>query len=86
MQPVAGSWEQWKSQLAEAVQLGKAMNMSTEQMAERAEQVGDFLANKIDPQNPEQKVLKELWESADENEQRTIASVLIKLVSGSQVH
>ena len=86
MQPVAGSWEGWKAQLAEAVQLGKSMNMSAEQMAARAEQVGDFLANKIDPQSPEQKVLKELWETADDNEQRTIASVLIKLVSGSQVH
>ena len=48
--------------------------------------MGDFLASKIDPRSPEQKVLKELWESADENEQRTIASVLIKLVSDSQVH
>ena len=66
MQPVAGSWEGWKAQLAEAVQLGKSMDMSTEQMAERAEQVGDFLASKIDPQNPEQNVIKELWESADD--------------------
>jgi Protein of unknown function (DUF3243). len=86
MQPVAGSWEEWKSQLAEAVQLGKAMHMSPEQIAERAEQVGDFLAKRIDPQNPEQRVLKELWEAADDEEQRTIASVLIKLVSGSKVH
>lgn len=86
MQPVAGTWEGWKSQLAEAVQLGQSMNLSIEQMAERAEQVGDFLAQKIDPRSPEQKVLKELWESADENEQKTIAGVLIKLVSGTQVH
>lgn len=86
MQPVAGSWEGWKAQLAEAVQLGRSMEMSTEQMAEKAAQVGDFLAQRIDPRSPEQKVLKELWETADEDEQRTIANVLIKLVSDTQVH
>lgn len=86
MQPVAGTWEGWKAQLAEAVQLGRSMEMSDEQMAERAQQVGNFLAQKIDPRSPEQRVLKELWETADENEQRAIASVLIKLVSDKQVH
>jgi len=86
MQQVAGSWEAWKSQLAQAVQLGRSMNLSQEELAKRAEQVGDFLASKIDPKNPEQKVLKELWEAADDEEQRTIANVLIKLVSGTKVH
>ncbi|MBO2522036.1 MAG: DUF3243 domain-containing protein [Clostridia bacterium] len=86
MQQVAGSWEAWKSQLAQAVQLGQSMNLSQEELAKRAEQVGDFLASKIDPKNPEQKVLKELWEAADDEEQRTIANVLIKLVSGTKVH
>lgn len=86
MQPVAGTWEGWKAQLAEAVRLGRSMEMSDEQMAERAQQVGDFLAQKIDPRSPEQKVLKELWDTADENEQRAIASVLIKLVSDGKVH
>jgi len=85
MQQVAGSWEAWKSQLAQAVQLGQSMNLSQEELAKRAEQVGDFLASKIDPKNPEQKVLKELWEAADDEEQRTIANVLIKLVSGTKV-
>lgn len=86
MQQVAGSWDAWKSQLAQAVQLGQSMNLSQEELAKRAEQVGDFLASKIDPKNPEQKVLKELWEAADDEEQRTIANVLIKLVSGTKVH
>jgi len=86
MQPVAGSWEAWKSQLAEAVRLGESMNLSHEELTKRAEQVGDFLAKKIDPRSPEQKVLKELWEAADDEEQRTIAGVLIKLVSRTQVH
>jgi len=86
MQPVAGSWEAWKSQLAQAVRLGESMDLSREELTKRAEQVGDFLAKRIDPQSPEQKVLKELWEAADDEEQRTLAGVLIKLVSGTRVH
>lgn len=83
---VADTWESWKSQLASAVKLGESMNMSQEQLAERAAQVGDFLAKRIDVKNPEQKVLKELWEAADEKEQEVIAGVIVKLVSGKQVH
>lgn len=86
MEVVADTWESWKSQLASAVKLGESMNMSQEQLAERAAQVGDFLAKRIDVKNPEQKVLKELWEAADEKEQEVIAGVIVKLVSGKQVH
>lgn len=83
---VSGSWDEWKQQLAQAVQLGEKMNIAPEQIAERAEQVGDFLANRVDPRNPEQKVLKELWQAADEEEQRTIAGVIINMVAGQQNH
>ena len=86
MQEVSSTWEGWKSQLAEAVSIGKNMNISTEQMAERAKQIGDFLAKRVDPKNPEQKVLRELWQAADEEEQKTLAGVLIKLVSDGRVH
>ncbi len=85
-QQVSGSWEEWKSQLADAVKLGQSMNLSPEQLAQRAEQVGDFLARNVDPKNPEQKVLKELWQAADEKDQQAIARTLIKLVSGTRVH
>lgn len=86
MAEISSSWSEWKSQLQEAVQIGESLNLSPDQMAERAEQIGDFLAQRIDPKNPEQKLLKELWQAADDEEQKTLAGILIKLVSGSQVH
>ncbi len=85
-QQVSSSWEGWKSQLSEAVQIGESMNLSQEQMAAKAEQIGDFLAQRIDPKNPEQKVLFELWQAASDEEQRTLAGILVKLVSGEKVH
>lgn len=86
MEQVSNSWEGWKSQLGEAVQIGESLNLSPEQMANRAEQIGDFLAQRVDPKNPEQKVLLELWQTAGEEEQRTLAGIIIKLVSGTKVH
>lgn len=74
------SWEQWKQTLAQAVQRGQALGMSQEQLTNRAEQIGDILAQRVDPQNPEQRVLQELWNSADEQEQQAIASAIIKMV------
>lgn len=73
------SWENWKQTLAEAVQKGQSMGMSHEQMAGRAEQIGDILAQNVDPQNPEQKVLQELWTNANEQEQQALASAIIKM-------
>lgn len=74
------SWESWKQTLAEAVQRGQSMGMSHDQLASRAEQIGDILAQNVDPQNPEQRVLQELWTSASEEEQQAIASAIIKMV------
>ena len=44
MNPVASSWDGWKSQLASAVKLGQSMQLTKEQITERAAEVGDFLA------------------------------------------
>lgn len=85
MDQVSDSWQGWKEQLARAVQIGERMDMSHEQMAQRAEKIGDFLARQIDPRNPEQKVLQELWQAADQDEQEAIAGAMIKLVSEQSV-
>lgn len=74
------AWDSWKQTLAQAVQRGQSMGMSHEQLANRAEQIGDVLAQNVDPQNPEQRVLQELWSSADEQEQQALASAIIKMV------
>lgn len=56
------------------------MGMSSDELVNRAEQIGDVLAKEVDPKNPEQRVLKELWTSADEEEQKALASTIIKMV------
>lgn len=77
---MAQTWDEWKKTLAKAVKQGTAMGMDRDEMVKRAEQIGDVLAREVDPANPEQRVLKELWTHADENEQKALASAIIKMV------
>ncbi len=74
------TWDEWKKTLAQAVGQGRAMGLSRDELVHRAEQIGDVLANSVDPTSPEQRVLKELWTSADEDEQKALASTIIKMV------
>lgn len=79
-----GNWSEWRQTLAQAVNVGRGMGMSESEMTEKAEAVGDFLANNVDPQNPEQGILKELWEAADQRQQQELAKMLINLVQQDQ--
>lgn len=75
-----GNWSEWRQTLAQAVDVGRDMGLSDAELADKAETIGDFLANNVDPQNPEQGLLKELWEAADERQQQELAKVLINVV------
>ncbi len=74
-------WSEWRQTLAQAIDAGHAMGMSDKDIAQKAEAIGDFLAKNVDPQNPEQRLLKELWEVADENQQQELARLIIDMVS-----
>ncbi len=78
------NWSEWRQTLAQAVDVGRDMGLSDDEIAEKAEAIGDFLANNVDPQNPEQGILKELWESADEHQQQELAKLLINVVQKSK--
>lgn len=74
-------WSEWRQTLAQAIDVGRSMGMSDRDIAQKAEAIGDFLAQNVDPQNPEQRLLKELWEVADERQQQELARLIIEMVS-----
>jgi len=80
MATVLKSFEKWKEFLADRINQAEHAGMSDETISKLAFQIGDFLADKIDPENKEERVLKELWEVGDEQERRTIAKLMIKWV------
>jgi hypothetical protein len=80
---VLTSFDKWKAFLSERVEQAEKAGMSDETISKLAFQIGEYLSDKIDPENQQQRVLKELWDLGDENERKTIARLMMKWVKQS---
>jgi len=78
---VLDSFDQWKQFLAQRVEQAQKMGISRDAIANVAYYIGDYLANEVDPKNREERLLKELWEAGTEEEQKTLANLMVKMVS-----
>ncbi|MFE5319534.1 DUF3243 domain-containing protein [Paenibacillus sp. NPDC056579] len=74
-------FDRWKEFLGERVNQAEKSGMSEETISKLAFQIGEFLSDKVDPENNEERVLKDLWDVADEQERKTMAKLMVKLVS-----
>ncbi|MBO8168953.1 MAG: DUF3243 domain-containing protein [Thermoanaerobacteraceae bacterium] len=79
----ASSWEKWKKSLGNMVSQAEKIGVSQNMLEEFAVEFGDFLDANISPDIPENKAMKELWEVANEEEQKTLARLMIKLSRNS---
>jgi hypothetical protein len=77
---VLDSFDQWKGFLAQRVNQAHSMGMNNNAISNVAYQLGDYLAAEVDPQNREERLLQELWKVADDQEQQTMANLMVKLV------
>jgi len=80
MPTVLSKMEKWKKFLGDRVEAAKKLGLSEETIAKLAYEIGEFLDEKVDPQNDEQRMLKELWDVGDEEERKTIARLMVKWV------
>lgn len=80
---VLDNWKQWEDFLADRLHQAQNQGMSEGAVSSLAHQVGDYLANNVDPKNEQQRVLSDLWSVADQNEQQAIANVMVKLISNN---
>lgn len=76
---ILGDFNEFKSYLNKRIQLGKAAGLNEEQLANTAQKVADYLADKVEPRNREEQLLKELWKVGNEQEQHMLAHMLVKL-------
>lgn len=77
---VLKNFSQWKEFLNERIDQAQAAGISDETIQNIAYQIGDYLAKNVDPQNSEERLLKELWEAGNEEEQKMLAGLMVKLV------
>lgn len=79
MTTVLTKFDHWKQFLGERVESAKKIGMSEETIAKLAYEIGEFLDEKVDPKNDEERVLKELWDVGNTAERQAIASMMVKL-------
>jgi hypothetical protein len=80
MSTVLTNFDTWKKFLGERVEAARKAGMSDETIAKLAFEIGEFLEQRVDPKNDEQRLLKELWDAGDEAERKTIARLMVKWV------
>jgi sulfur relay (sulfurtransferase) DsrC/TusE family protein len=74
-------WQTWRDSLHEAIAGAKKFGLSDDVIKDMSVKVGDFLAEKVCPATKEEQLLKEMWDVATLEERRTIATLMLKLVS-----
>lgn len=73
-------WHDWKKTLGSAVNLGETVGMSDSTINSVAEKMGTFLSNAVDPRNDEERLLKELWDAADDHDRKVLAKLVVRVV------
>ncbi len=77
---VLETFDKWKSFLSERVNQAQAAGMGEETISKLAYQIGEFLEDKVDPKNGEERLLQQLWQVGSEEERKTMARMMVKLV------
>lgn len=77
---VLENFNEWKGFLGSRLEHAENKGMDHDKITNLATEIGGYLATKVDPKNNEERLLSDLWHSASEEEQHTLASVMVKYV------
>lgn len=80
---VLDNWKQWEDFLADRLHQAQNEGMSEGAISALALQIGDYLAEQVEPKNEQERILADLWSVADKEEQQAIANIMIKLVQNN---
>lgn len=78
--PFTDSFDQFKDSLGHKLNLAHRAGASRGTILNAAKDFSEWLAAEVDPGNPEQRLLKELWLVADENEKNSLVNMLVKFM------
>ena len=80
---VLDNWDQWKNFLGDRLNQGESQGLDQGAINNLAFEIGDYLAQQVDPKNEQERVLADLWSVASDQEKHAIASVMVKLVENN---
>lgn len=78
---VLSNFEQWKEFLGDRVHQAVETGMSNEKISSVAYRVGEYLADKVDPKNDQERLLQEMWNVSNEEDRHAIARAMVNLVA-----
>jgi hypothetical protein len=78
---VLSNFEQWKEFLGDRVEQASETGMSNDKIESVAYRVGEYLAEKVDPKNEQERLLQEMWNVASDEDRHALARVMVNLVS-----
>lgn len=73
------------AEVSEVIRDGIKHGVSDEQMIKGMISIGNLMGKFVKPDTPEEALMKEIWEVADEAEKETIAKLVLK-VGKNRVH
>ncbi|TCS83016.1 DUF3243 domain-containing protein [Tepidibacillus fermentans] len=77
---VLDNFQNWKQFLNERVDQAQGMGLDNDTISNLAYQIGDYLAKQVDPKNEEERLLKDLWDHSNEEQQKVLAQIMVQLV------
>ncbi|WP_347552331.1 DUF3243 domain-containing protein [Pseudalkalibacillus hwajinpoensis] len=78
---ILSNFEGFKDYLAKRVEIGEKLGLSEEMLAQAAEKVAGYLAQKEEPKNREEKLLQELWLVGNKEQRHELAHLLVRMVN-----
>lgn len=73
-------WNAWRTTIREAISQARKLGLSDERIQEMSESFANFLAEKVCPATPEEKLLKEMWNTSSPDERKVLVRILFKMM------
>lgn len=74
------NWDDWRGSLGEIVRAARDIDPSEAHTIEVVEDMMDFLTERVCPGSPEERIVRALWDHAEENERKVMARMLLRLL------
>ncbi|CAM3407118.1 MULTISPECIES: DUF3243 domain-containing protein [Brevibacillus] len=81
---ILDNFRDWKEFLGDRVEQAKQAGMESETLQNVAYQIGGYLSEQVDPKNDQERLLKQLWDAGDKEQQQALASLMVKLVQSPE--
>jgi len=73
-------WSYWRENLKDAIERGREFGLSDDMIKKLSVKMGDFLAKRVCPATPEEQLMKEMWDVANPDERKVLATMMFKIV------